>query len=71
MPPYSVARSSTTYEAFRWRAVGMCFSQHTTVQNRSFMRPVLQEATVQRIAETPGGINLRQVAQTKLAITGL
>lgn len=32
------------------------------------MRPVLHDATVHRIAEAPGGINLRQVAQTKLAM---
>jgi hypothetical protein len=29
---------------------------------------VLHEATEQRIADVPGGINLRQVAQTKLAM---
>src|SRR3569833_4543397 len=52
----------------RWRAVGTCFSQHTTEQNRSFIRPVLQEATVQRTAAVPGGISLRQVAQTRLAM---
>ena len=46
----------------------MCFSQQMTEQNRSFRRPVLHEATVQRTAEVPGGINLRQVAQTKLAM---
>jgi hypothetical protein len=46
----------------------MCFSQHTIVQNRSFIRPVLHDATVHRTAEVPGGINLRQVAQTKLAM---
>jgi hypothetical protein len=49
----------------------MCFSQQVTEQNRSFKRPVLQEATVHRIAEVPGGINLRQVAQTRLAMPGL
>ena len=52
----------------RWRAVGTCFSQHVTEQNRSFIRPVLHDATVQRIAVTPIGINLRHVAQTKLAM---
>jgi hypothetical protein len=41
------------------------------VQKRSFNRPVLQDITVQRIAEVPGGINLRQVAQTRLAMHGL
>ena len=48
--------------------MGTCFSQQIGEQNRSFIRPVLQEATVQRTAEVPGGINLRQVAQTKLAM---
>jgi hypothetical protein len=52
----------------RCRAVGTCFSQHTTEQNLSFMRPVLHDATVQRTAEAPGGINLRHVAQTRLAM---
>jgi len=52
----------------RWRAVGTCFSQQRTVQNRSFIRPVLHDATVHRIADVPGGINLRHVAQTKLAM---
>ncbi len=52
----------------RWRAVGTCFSQHATVQNRSFIRPVLHEATVHRIAGEPGGINLRHVAQARLAM---
>lgn len=52
----------------RWRAVGTCFSQQPTVQNRSFIRPVLHEATVHRIAEVPGGISLRHVAQTRLAM---
>jgi hypothetical protein len=51
--------------------VGTCFSQQVTEQNRSFKRPVLQEATVHRIAEVPGGINLRHVAQTRLAMPGL
>ena len=46
----------------------MCFSQQLIEQNLSFMRPVLQEATVQRIAEVPGGISLRHVAQTRLAM---
>ncbi len=64
----STARSSTMYAALRCRAVGMCFSQHPTEQNRSFIRPVLHEATVQRTAEVPGGINLRHVAQTRLAM---
>jgi hypothetical protein len=31
----------------------------------------LQEATVHRTAEVPGGINLRHVAQTKLAMLRL
>jgi hypothetical protein len=53
----------------RCRAVGTCFSQHATEQNRSFSRPALHDATVQRIAEVPGGISLRQVAQTRL-VTG-
>jgi hypothetical protein len=61
-------RSSTTYAGLRWRAVGTCFSQHVTEQNRSFMRPVLHEATVHRTAEAPGGINFRHVAQTRLAM---
>jgi hypothetical protein len=47
----------------------MCFSQHTIVQNRSFIRPVLHDATVHRTAEVPGGINLRHVAQTRLAMS--
>jgi hypothetical protein len=51
--------------------VGTCFSQQVTEQNRSFKRPVLQDATVHRIAEVPGGINLRHVAQTRLAMPGL
>ena len=38
------------------------------MQNRSFIRPVLHEATVQRTAEAPGGINLRHVAQARLAM---
>lgn len=46
----------------------MCFSQQLTEQNRSFSRPVLHEATVQRIAEVPGGMSLRHVAQTRLAM---
>ncbi|MDB4958906.1 MAG: hypothetical protein JWO36_6475 [Myxococcales bacterium] len=46
----------------------MCFSQQEIEQNLSFMRPVLQEATVQRIAEVPGGISLRHVAHTRLAM---
>jgi hypothetical protein len=62
------ARSSMTYAGLRWRAVGTCFSQHTTEQNRSFVRPVLHDATVHRTAEAPGGINLRHVAQTMLAM---
>jgi hypothetical protein len=57
-----------TYAGLRWRAVGTCFSQHATEQKRSFMRPVLHEATVQRTAEAPGGINVRHVAQTRLAM---
>lgn len=61
-------RSSITYAGLRCRAVGTCFSQHTTEQNRSFMRPVLHDATVHRTAEAPGGINLRHVAQTRLAM---
>jgi hypothetical protein len=32
------------------------------------MRPVLHDATVHRTAEAPGGINLRHVAQTRLAM---
>jgi hypothetical protein len=32
------------------------------------MRPVLHDATVQRTAEAPVGINLRHVAQTRLAM---
>lgn len=64
-----MARSlSTTYAALRWRAVGTCFSQHATEQNRSFIRPVLHDATVQRIAGEPIGISLRHVAQTRLAM---
>ncbi len=58
------------YAALRCRAVGTCFSQHATVQNRSFILPVLHEATVQRTAEVPTGMSLRHVAQTKLAIPG-
>ena len=46
----------------------MCFSQQEMVQKRSFMRPVLHEATVQRTAAVPGGINLRHVAQARLAM---
>ena len=57
-----------TYAALRWRAVGTCFSQQIAEQNRSLSRPVLHDATVQRIADVPGGISLRQVAQTKLAM---
>jgi hypothetical protein len=53
----------------RWRAVGTCFSQHAAEQNRSFMRPVLHDATVQRIAGVPGGISLRHVAHTRLAMS--
>ena len=63
-----VARSSITYAGLRCRAVGTCFSQHATEQNRSFMRPALHDATVHRTADAPGGINLRHVAQTKLAM---
>ena len=48
--------------------MGTCFSQQPIEQNRSFMRPVLHEATVHRIADVPGGINLRHVAQTRLAM---
>jgi hypothetical protein len=55
----------------RCRAVGTCFSQHVTEQNRSLSRPVLHDATVQRMADVPGGISLRHVAQTKLAMTAL
>ena len=62
------AGPSTTYAALRWRAVGTCFSQHATEQNRSFIRPVLHDATVHRTAEVPGGISLRHVAQTRLAM---
>ena len=58
-----------TYDGLRCRAVGMCFSQHVTEQNRSFIRPVLHDATVHRTAEAPGGINLRHVAQTRLAMS--
>jgi hypothetical protein len=65
----SVARSSITYAALRCRAVGTCFCQHTTVQKRNFRRPVLHDATVHRTAEVPIGINLRHVAQTKLAMS--
>lgn len=61
-------RSSMTYAGLRWRAVGTCFCQHATEQNRSFIRPVLHDATVHRTADAPGGINLRHVAQTKLAM---
>ena len=57
------------YAAFRWRAVGICFSQQPTEQNRSFMRPELQEATVHLIADVPIGISLRHVAQTRLAMS--
>jgi hypothetical protein len=46
----------------------MCFSQHVIVQNRSFMRPVLHDATVQRTADVPGGMSFLHVAQTRLAI---
>jgi hypothetical protein len=46
----------------------MCFSQHVTEQKRSFILPVLHDATVQRIALVPGGISLRHVAQTRLAM---
>lgn len=53
----------------RWRAVGTCFCQQATLQNRSFIRPVLHEATVHRIADAPGAINLRHVAQARLAMT--
>jgi len=60
---------STLYDALRWRAVGTCFSQQDTEQNRSLSRPVLHDATVHRMAEVPGGMSLRQVAQTKLAMT--
>ncbi len=65
----SLARSSTTYAALRCRAVGTCFCQHATVQKRNFSRPVLHDATVHRMAEVPIGINLRHVAQTKLAMS--
>jgi len=57
-----------TYAGLRWRAVGTCFSQQVTEQKRSFMRPVLHDATVHRTADVPGGINLRHVAQTRLAM---
>ena len=50
--------------------MGTCFSQHPIEQNLSFIRPVLHEATVHRIADVPGGISLRHVAQTKLAMPG-
>lgn len=63
------ARSSITYAALRCRAVGTCFCQHATVQKRNFRRPVLHDATVHRMAEVPIGINLRHVAQTKLAMS--
>ena len=33
------------------------------------MRPVLHDATVHLTAEAPGGINLRHVAQTRLAMS--
>lgn len=46
----------------------MCFSQQMTEQNRSFILPVLQDATVHRIALVPTGMSFLQVAQTKLAI---
>ena len=46
----------------------MCFSQHVIEQNRSFIRPVLHDATVHLTAGVPGGINLRHVAQTRLAM---
>jgi hypothetical protein len=59
---------SITYAGFLWRAVGTCFSQHATEQNRSFMRPALHDATVHRTVEAPGGINVRHVAQTMLAM---
>jgi hypothetical protein len=59
---------SMTYAGLRWRAVGTCFSQHETEQNRSLRRPVLHDATVHRTAEAAGGINLRHVAQTMLAM---
>lgn len=59
---------SITYAALRWRAVGTCFSQHATEQNRSFMRPVLHDATVHRIVDAPIGISFRQVAHTRLAM---
>jgi hypothetical protein len=65
----SLTRSSTTYAALRCRAVGTCFCQHATLQKRSFSLPVLHDATVHRTAEVPIGINLRHVAQTKLAMT--
>ncbi|HEY4242609.1 MAG TPA: hypothetical protein VGM88_22480 [Kofleriaceae bacterium] len=48
--------------------MGTCFSQHFVVQNRSFIRPVLHDATVHRIALAPGGISFLQVAHTRLAI---
>lgn len=63
------ARSYTTYAALRCRAVVTFFCQHATVQKRSLSRPVLHEATVHRMADVPIGINLRHVAQTKLAMT--
>ena len=60
---------SSTYAALRWRAVGTWACQHFALQNTSFCRPVLHDATVHRTAEVPIGINLRHVAQTKLAMT--
>lgn len=62
------ARSSATQLALRCRAVGTCFSQHATEQNRSFIRPALHEATEQRYAGAPRAISLRHVAQTMLDI---
>jgi hypothetical protein len=67
-PLSAVARSSAIQLALRWRAVGTCFSQQAIEQKRSFIRPALHDATEQRYAVDPSGINLRHVAHTMLDI---
>ncbi len=39
---------SSTYAALRWRAVGTWACQHFALQNTSFCRPVLHDATLHR-----------------------
>ena len=51
-----------TNPALRWRAVGTCCAQHFSLQNRSFCRPLLHDATVHRNDRAPAGMARRQVA---------